>query len=65
MVLAVEGPDAVGQLTVWDSGEAELECGDVATGWVVAEHRGLASVQDLHRALDDLVRWQRERPGRP
>lgn len=65
IALAVDGPDAVGQLTVWENGEAELEYGAVATGQVVAEHRSLASVEDLHRALDDLVRLQHEGPGRP
>lgn len=65
MTLALDGPDAVGQLTVWGSGEAELEHGEVATGRVATEHRDLASPEDLRRALDDLVRWQREGPRRP
>jgi hypothetical protein len=56
MTLALDGPDALGQLTVWDTGEAELHCAAVATGHVFSEHRQLASVGDLHQALAELVR---------
>lgn len=55
--LAIDGKDFLGQLTVWSTGEAELECAEIATGEVRREHRDLASVHDLGRALDELLGW--------
>jgi hypothetical protein len=65
VVLVLEGQAVISQLTVWGTGEAELEHGEIATGQVIHEHRELFSVTDLHRALADLVRRQREGSGRP
>ncbi|WP_051950663.1 immunity protein TriTu family protein [Actinacidiphila yeochonensis] len=55
MTVALDGPRAVGRLTVWDTGEAELEYGVIATGQVECEHRDLASARDLRQALADLT----------
>ncbi|KUJ54383.1 hypothetical protein ADL25_06015 [Streptomyces sp. NRRL F-5122] len=63
MALALDRSEILSQLTLWEGGEAELERGVIATGKVSVEHRELASVADLRRALADLVRWQREGPG--
>ncbi|MFF5719597.1 hypothetical protein [Streptomyces buecherae] len=38
-------------LTVWSSGEAELEYGDVASGLLRQEHRELRTVRDLLDAI--------------
>lgn len=62
--LAVDGDESVGQLTVWGSGEAELEFSEIATGLARHEHRELNSVVDLRRALADLLRWSGESWGR-
>mgnify|MGYP000890527522 FL=1 len=54
--LEFEGEDAAGQLTVWASGECELEAYRVADGAVVLlEHRDLATAEDLWSACRALV----------
>jgi hypothetical protein len=55
--LAIDGDDRLGLLTVWSTGEAELECAEIATGNVRREHRELASPPDLQGALQDLMKW--------
>lgn len=55
--LVVDGDEFVGQLIAWQSGEAEMEYAEIATGLIRCEHREFNSVADLHRALDDLLAW--------
>jgi hypothetical protein len=59
MSLSLDGEERISQLTVWVTGEAELERAEIATGLVRNEHCDLASLEDLGQALDDLLRWQR------
>lgn len=59
MSVAFDGAERLGQLTVWATGEAESERAEVATGQVHREHHDLASLADLDRLLDVLLRWQR------
>ncbi|MFJ8533265.1 hypothetical protein [Streptomyces sp. NPDC093591] len=61
--LAIDGDDFVGQLTVWESGEAELEFAEVGTGAARHEHREFHSVADLRQALADLLTWSGETGG--
>ncbi|MEV4008027.1 hypothetical protein [Actinomadura sp. NPDC049753] len=44
------------QLTVWTSGEAELDVGDFLTGATNSTHYDLNTRQDLDDCLDDLTR---------
>lgn len=55
--LDVEGPEHLGRLIVWDSGEAELELADVPTGAVTAQHLRIETRADLDQALALLVAW--------
>jgi hypothetical protein len=55
--LDVEGPQRLGRLILWDTGEAELELAEVATGAVNAQHHQVDSTEDLVRALTILVDW--------
>jgi len=55
--LAIDGEARLGQLTVWSTGEAELECAEIATGNVRREHRDLVSPPDLQDALQELMEW--------
>lgn len=58
--LIVEGDAAVGQLTVWNTGEAAVECAAVQPGSVVrCEHHDLASTAELHAVIDRLLQWVR------
>ncbi|MEU4403871.1 hypothetical protein AB0F88_05055 [Streptosporangium sp. NPDC023963] len=43
------------QLTVWTSGEAELDVGDLASGTTASVHYDLATSEDLAACLDDLT----------
>ncbi|WP_459246494.1 hypothetical protein [Streptomyces youssoufiensis] len=49
--MTLETDDHIAALTVWSSGEAELEYGDVASGLVRQEHRELRTVPDLLDAV--------------
>lgn len=54
--LVVEGDRVAGQLTVWESGECELEAYRVDDGAsVLLEHRELTSLEDLERACRVIV----------
>ena len=43
------------QLTIWTSGEAELDTGDVANGTHTSTHYDITTPQDLTACLDDLT----------
>lgn len=55
--MTLETDDRVAVLTVWSSGEAELECGDVATSQVRREHRDLRTFEDLLDAIETICEW--------
>ncbi|MEV7343618.1 hypothetical protein [Streptomyces sp. NPDC093544] len=59
MSLSLDGEERISQLTVWATGEAQLERAEIGTGLVRNERCDLASLEDLGQALDDLLRWQR------
>lgn len=42
---------------VTNSGEAELECGDVATGRVRRQHRDLRTFEELLDAIETIREW--------
>ncbi|MFD4632775.1 hypothetical protein ACFVYR_13385 [Streptomyces sp. NPDC058284] len=46
-------------ITIWDTGEAELDHADVESGQVRPEHRLLQTEEDLVNALSGLVQWMR------
>lgn len=50
--LVLNANAALGQLTVWVSGEAQMDWGSPSDGG--ARHYDLASVDDLRRCVDDL-----------
>jgi hypothetical protein len=47
----------IGQLVIWDSGEADLSMGDVGSATVVQEHREITSQIGLRDATETLVTW--------
>jgi hypothetical protein len=47
----------IGQLVVWDTGEAALSMGDVDSGNVVDEHREITSQIGLRDATQTLLSW--------
>ncbi|GAA4237847.1 hypothetical protein GCM10022254_51360 [Actinomadura meridiana] len=49
-------PSEQAQLTVWTSGEAELDTGDLTTGASTSTHYELATPQDFTSCLDDLAK---------
>lgn len=55
MWLDVEGPQRLGRLLLWDTGEAELELADVSTGDVTAQHHQVDTRADLERAVTSLL----------
>ncbi|MER5184813.1 hypothetical protein ABT009_42100 [Streptomyces sp. NPDC002896] len=44
-------------LIVWSSGEAELECEDVATDRVRRQHRDLRTFEELLDAVETIREW--------
>ncbi|MEU6051110.1 hypothetical protein ABZ829_11805 [Streptomyces xanthochromogenes] len=53
--MTVETDGCVAMLIVWDSGEAELECGDLASGQVQQEHRDLRTPGELFDAIETVL----------
>jgi hypothetical protein len=51
----LEVADGLARLTVWDSGEAELERADLRNEQPTVEHLRLASAEELEAALTRLV----------
>ncbi|MFF1420717.1 hypothetical protein [Streptomyces sp. NPDC058280] len=57
--LTLESETRLAAVTVWDSGEAELDYADVASGQVHPEHRDLRTHADLADAMAALGDWMR------
>jgi|SRR5215831_5125391 len=55
--LTIASSRRIGQLVIWDTGEAELSMGDVGSGTVVEEHREITSTIGLRDATETLVAW--------
>lgn len=55
--MTLEAEDHIGVLTVWSSGEAELEYGDLSTGQVRQRHRDLRTFEDLLNAIESVHEW--------
>ncbi|MFF8642483.1 hypothetical protein [Streptomyces sp. NPDC015345] len=45
------------ELTVWGSGEAQLQLGDLADGHVAEEHLRLADAGELAAAVERMMAW--------
>jgi hypothetical protein len=52
----------VGQLVIWDTGEAELSMGDVGSAAIMEEHREITSGIGLRDATETLVAWLADSP---
>jgi len=53
--LAVETPSRAAEVTVWESGEADLVVGDLSTGDIVAnEHMEITTPLGIRGLLDDI-----------
>ncbi|MFD6938762.1 hypothetical protein ACFWAP_21740 [Streptomyces goshikiensis] len=61
--LALESATRLAAITVWDSGETELDYADVARGRAHSEHRDLRTHADLTAAMATLVERVRPRAG--
>jgi len=55
--VTITSADRIGQLVMWDTGEAELSMGDVASATVTEEHREITSEIGLRDATETLVAW--------
>ncbi|MEU2155514.1 hypothetical protein ABZ532_10945 [Streptomyces sp. NPDC019396] len=55
--MTLETDDQAAVLIVWSSGEAELECGDVATSQVRRQHRDLRTFAELVDAIETICEW--------
>jgi hypothetical protein len=55
--LTVASSRRIGQLVVWETGEAELSLGDVGTNDVVEEHREITSQIGIRDATETLLGW--------
>ncbi|MGC5286119.1 hypothetical protein [Micromonospora sp. DT231] len=47
--------DREAQLTVWTSGEAELDLADLSAGTVISTHYDMSTAADLTACLDELT----------
>jgi hypothetical protein len=55
--VTIASPRRIGQLVVWDGGEAELTLGDSGSNEVVEEHREIISTLGLRDATQALLTW--------
>ncbi|MCJ1681140.1 hypothetical protein MTF65_28065 [Streptomyces sp. APSN-46.1] len=55
--LTLESETRLATITVWDSGEAELDYADVARGQAHPEHRDLRTQLDVADAVAALLEW--------
>jgi hypothetical protein len=55
--VTIASSSRVGQLVVWDTGEAELTLGDIGSDEVVEEHREITSHIGLQDATQTLLAW--------
>ena len=57
--VTVSSSSRIGKLTVWVTGEAELDLGDAASGEVIGEHLEISGDLGLADATRTLVAWVR------
>jgi len=50
----------IGQLVVWDTGEAALSLGDAASSEVLEEHREITSHIGISDATETLLAWLKQ-----
>ncbi|WP_329052726.1 hypothetical protein OG873_25215 [Streptomyces violaceus] len=55
--LSIDGPDRLGELIVWSTGEAQLQLGDVASGEVLDEQLQLIDARQLAQAVTRMKAW--------
>lgn len=53
----LEAPDRLGQIILWDGGEAEIDLAVIDTGEIRASHRDIGSSAELEDVLTGLLRW--------
>jgi len=58
--VTITSAQRIGQLVIWDTGEAELSMGDVASALVAEEHREITSEIGLQDAIQTLTTWLTE-----
>ncbi|MGW5868006.1 hypothetical protein ACWFRJ_38340 [Streptomyces sp. NPDC055239] len=55
--LGIDGPERLAELTVWESGEAELQLGEISSGEITNEHLSLADAGQLTAITDRMRAW--------
>jgi hypothetical protein len=58
--VTVSSARRIARLVIWDTGEAELSMGDVASAVVTEEHREITSEIGLRDATETLIAWLNE-----
>jgi hypothetical protein len=58
--LSVDGPDRLAELIVWETGEAQLQLGDVASGAVTDEHLRLVDADQIAQTVTRMKAWVTE-----
>jgi hypothetical protein len=58
--LTVTSPRRIGQLVVWDTGEAELSLADIRSRDIVEEHREITSQAGIQDAAETLLAWLKQ-----
>lgn len=53
----LEGPEVMGQIVLWEDGQAELDLADMSTGDVKTEHRNIEDQKGLEGALIAVRDW--------
>lgn len=57
LTVILDSPERLAQITVWETGEVELEFAEVASGETFHENQEIADSPGLQEALDRLTDW--------
>ncbi|GAA1717097.1 hypothetical protein GCM10009765_77030 [Fodinicola feengrottensis] len=58
----LEGPDRIGEIILWETGEAELSFASIKSGEIRPEHRSIKSASELEMALVAVLNWTTDVP---
>ncbi|WP_329138317.1 hypothetical protein OG552_30345 [Streptomyces sp. NBC_01476] len=53
----LEGPERIGEIILWETGEAEISFASIGTGEVRPEHRDIQTASELESALTAVFDW--------
>lgn len=57
LTVILDAPERLAQVTIWETGEAELEFAQVSSGETFHEHKEISDLAALQETIDLLTDW--------